>query len=147
MLKFQACAHMLFVWHSNAKWSTPLFKFVIWISPKLSHIYLPQDWKDTNEFDLKLVKGSKNISCKLFTWVNKLITCTKSMTKTCVCATFIKFFTIWKGDNANKAQENLNIRCSKLEAITLIVMLSDGVFNNNGQYSCNTYLNGFNIEI
>jgi hypothetical protein len=43
MLKFQACAHMLFVWHSNAKWSTPLFKFVIWISSKLFHIYLPQD--------------------------------------------------------------------------------------------------------
>jgi len=124
----------------------PLFKFVNHLIKKNSCLPFTRVWKDANESYLKIVKGSKNISCNS-TWVN-LIACTKSMTKTSQpCASLIKFFTMLKRGKMQARLQRALVKCSKLRAKAWIVGLSSAIFSNNGQYSYNTHLNGLNIKI
>jgi hypothetical protein len=74
----------------------------------LSHAYLPQEIRkiQIHESNLKVVEGSKNISCN-YAWFS-LIACTKSMTKTShACASLIKF--LWCLKDESNVQESFNI--------------------------------------
>ncbi len=114
----------------------PLLKFVTHLIKIISCLPFTRDQKDTNELDLKVVKGLRNISC-YFIWAN-LIVWHQINDKDIL--SLYKFNQILLNVQKREQCKQGSREFQKLGLQGYQVPF----FNSNGQCFCNTHLNGLN---
>jgi len=108
------CSNMLCL-TLNAKWSMPIFKYVIHCIKIISCLPSKRDWKCTNELDLKATKGSKifHIILPRPFW----LFAPHKWQRSRACANLIKFFIVLERRIIQSRFKKVLIstKCSKLD--------------------------------